>query len=342
MTEWSAMPRSLPSPHPVAVLVLPGIVPFDLTLATEVFGRAEHAPGQACYAVTVCGEQATFDTGPFTLGVKHGLAALKRARTIVVPGIDDPSVPISPAVRRALAAAAHRGARIASICSGAFVLAQAGLLDGQRATTHWLAAPLLAQRYPEVEVDARVLFVDNGQVLTSAGAAAGLDLCLHIVRKDFGASVAARVARLSVVPLQREGGQAQFIEPMDVPPDRSLQPVVEWATRNLHQPLSMDDLARQACSSPRTLNRRFRDQFGVAPVQWLIQARVRRAQELLETSRLSVEQIVAAVGLGSAANFRTQFSRLTGVSPSEHRRNFGGGRDQGSPNAPRSPRRYER
>jgi len=310
-------------PHAVAVLVLPGVVPFDLALATEVFGRAEHAPGRPCYTVTVCGEEPVVDTRFFTLGVKHRLAALKRAQTIVVPGIDDPDVPISPTVRRALVAAAARGARIASICSGAFVLAQAGLLDGRRATTHWLAAPLLAQRHPDVEVDARVLFVDDGQVLTSAGAAAGLDLCLHIVRRDFGATVAARVARLSVVPLQRDGGQAQFIEPMDIPPDRSLQPVVDWATRNLHRPLTMDDLARQACSSPRTLNRRFRAQFGVAPVQWLIRARVRRAQELLEGSRLSVEQIVEAVGLGSAANFRAQFSRITGVSPSEHRRHFG-------------------
>jgi len=317
------MTASTPSPHRVALLVLPGVVPFDLTLAHEVFGRAEVAPGRPAYAVTVCGEQVSFDAGAFTLGIKHGLVALRQAQTIVVPGIDCPESPISPAVRRALVAAAARGARIASICSGAFVLAQAGLLDGQRATTHWLAAPLLAQRHPAVEVDARVLFVDNGQVLTSAGAAAGLDLCLHIVRKDFGASVAARVARLSVVPLQREGGQAQFIEPLDIPPDRGLQPVVEWAMRNLHQPLSMDDLARQAFSSPRTLNRRFRAQFGMAPVQWLIHARVRRAQELLENSRLSVEQIVEAVGLGSAANFRTQFSRIAGVSPSEHRRNFG-------------------
>ena len=317
------MTSSRASPHRVALLVLPGVVPFDLALALEVFGRAEVEPGRPAYAVTVCGEQATVDVGAFTLGVKHGLAALRRAETLIVPGIEDAGSIVSATVKRALVAAAARGARIASICSGAFVLAQAGLLDGQRATTHWLAAPLLAQRHPAVEVDARVLFVDNGGILTSAGAAAGLDLCLHMVRKDFGAAVAARVARLSVVPLQREGGQAQFIEPMDLPPDRGLQPVVEWATRNLHRPLSMDDLAREARSSPRTLHRRFREQFGMAPVQWLIHARVRRAQELLEGSRLSVEQIVEAVGLGSAANFRAQFSRITGVSPSEHRRHFG-------------------
>jgi transcriptional regulator GlxA family with amidase domain len=316
--------RSLPAAaHQVAVLVLPGVIPFDLALACEVFGRVVLDDGRKAYAVTVCGEQAQVDAGVFTLGLRRRLSALARADTIVVPGTETPLMPISPAVRRALRAAHARGARVASICSGAFVLAQAGLLDGRRATTHWAAAALMAQRHPEVEVDPSVLFVDLGRILTSAGAAAGIDLCLHMVREDHGAAVAARVARLSVVPLQREGGQAQFIQPADLPADRGLQPVIDWALRHLHRPISMEDLAREGCVSARTLHRRFVRQFGVAPVRWLIEARVRRAQELLETGSLGIEQIVEAVGLGSAANFRAQFHRIAGVSPSEYRKSFG-------------------
>lgn len=327
MEESAAMTPRAPNttPHRLAVLALPGLIAFDLASACEVFGHAELAPGQPCYRIAVCGERKSFDNGSFTLTVRHGLSVLEAAQTIVVPGIADPAAPIGRAVLQALRAASARGARIASICSGAFVLAQAGLLDGLSATTHWVAAPLLAELHPRVEVDAKVLYIDHGQILTSAGAAAGLDLCLHMVRKDFGAAVAARVARLSVVPLHREGGQAQFIQPLDLPAERDLQPLLAWVERNLHRPLSLDDLARQACSSQRTLNRRFQDQFGVSPAQWLIRARVRRAQELLERTRLGIEQIVAKVGLGSAANFRAQFQRVAGVSPSAYRRSFGAG-----------------
>lgn len=318
-----ASQSSSPAPIQVVVLALPGVVPFDLTIAGEVFGRVVLADGRRGYAVSVCGEQDEIDTGGFTIGVKRRLAALKTAHTIVVPGVESPAQPTSPAVKRALLAAHARGARIASICTGAFVLAQAGLLDGRRATTHWAAAALMAELHPEVELDASVLFVDHGQILTSAGAAAGIDLCLHLVRKDHGTSVAARMARLSVVPLQREGGQAQFIQPADLPADRDLQPVIAWALGQLHRAIPIDELADRACVSPRTLHRRFQEQFGLAPVQWLIQARVRRAQELLETGSSSIERIVAAVGLGSAANFRAQFQRIAGVSPSAYRKSFG-------------------
>jgi len=315
---------SPPRPHTVAILALPGLIAFDLTIATEVFGRATLDSGGRCYAVNVCGEADEFDTGAFVLRVKHGLEALLEAQTIIVPGIEPADVAMTPAVCDALRQAHARGARIASICSGAFVLAQAGLLDGLRATTHWLAAPLLAQSYPRVEVDPMVLFVDEGAILTSAGAAAGLDLCLHMVRSDFGAAVAGRVARLSVVPLQREGGQAQFIQRQDIPVDQGLQPVLAWALEKLHGKLSLDMLARQARSSQRTLNRRFQEQLGISPAQWLVRARVRRGQELLESTSLSIEQIVSKVGLGSSAVFRAQFVRQVGVSPSEYRRSFGG------------------
>ncbi|WP_311221475.1 MULTISPECIES: helix-turn-helix domain-containing protein [unclassified Acidovorax] len=315
-------------PHRVACLALPGVLPFDLATACESFRYATSASGQPCYQVAVCAEQDELDAGPFAIRIKHGLAPLETADTIVVPGILLPQPPLTPAVVGALRQAVARGARIASICSGAFVLAEAGLLDGLRATTHWLAAPELAQRYPAIKVDPAVLFVDNGQVLTSAGAAAGIDLCLHMIRADFGAAVAAHVARLSVVPLQREGGQAQFIPPSLQASDRTLQPLVTWALAHLHQPLTLASLAQQACSSTRTLHRRFSEQFGESPAQWLIRVRVQRAQELLERGDLSVEQIVGEVGLGSAANFRQQFQRIVGVSPSQYRKSFGR-RDKG-------------
>ena len=315
-------------PHRVAVLALQGVVSFDLATACEVFGLArERASGRPLYEVVVCGEGGEVDSGHFRVRLKHGLSALSRAQTLLVPGTRDPNAPLSPAVRRALRRAHVGGTRIASLCSGAFVLAQMGLLDGLRATTHWLAAAELARTFPAVDVDPRVLYVDNGQVLTSAGAAAGLDLCLHMVRQDFGAAVAAQVARLSVLPLQRDGGQAQFIEPRQGPvAPASLQPVLAWALAHLHRPLSLKELAAQACSSERTLHRRFLDQFGVSPKQWLQSARMRRAQELLESGVLPIGRVADEVGMGSPANFRAQFQRLVGVSPSEYRRNFGGGR----------------
>lgn len=309
--------------HHVVVLALPNVIAFDLTIATEVFGRASHANQEPCYQLSVCSEEAQIDTGAFSMRFNHGLEQLALAQTIIVPGTEPASLKASPRVLAALRAAQTQGARIASICSGAFVLAQAGLLDGRRATTHWLAATRLAELYPQVQVDAAVLFVDEGQILTSAGAAAGIDLCLHMVRADFGASAAARVARLSVVPLQREGGQAQFIEVPDSSSNESLQPVMTWALSRLHHPLTLEMLANQARSSPRTLSRRFQHEVGTSPAQWLIRARVQRAQELLERSNMHIEQIVSNVGLGSAANFRAQFSRLVGVSPSQYRRNFG-------------------
>uniref|UniRef100_UPI003D025875 GlxA family transcriptional regulator n=1 Tax=Alcaligenes faecalis TaxID=511 RepID=UPI003D025875 len=313
------------APHRIVCLALPGVVAFDLASACETFHFARHEDGQPCYQVDVCAEQSELDAGPFFLRIIHDLTILQTADTIIVPGIHQPQLPLTSNVVHLLQSSAKKGVRIASICSGAFVLAKAGLLDGLRATTHWLAADKLQQQYPAVQVDAKVLFVDNGLILTSAGATAGLDLCLHMIRQDFGAAVASHVARLSVVPLQREGGQAQFIPLTFQTNDRSLQPLLIWALSNLHKPLSLAVLARQAHVSPRTLHRRFQEQYGESPAQWLIRARVQRAQELLESSELSVEQVVGEVGLGSAANFRSQFQRIVGVSPSQYRKNFRSG-----------------
>ena len=223
----------------------------------------------------------------------------------------------------ALRRAAARGTRIASICAGAFVLAATGLLDGKRATTHWLATDLLAARHPAVDVNPDVLYVDNGQFLTSAGAAAGLDLCLHLIRRDHGAAVAADAARLSVMPLERDGGQAQFIVHEPPTPDGvTLEPLLRWMHDNADRELTLDDIANHAGMSTRTLNRRFREQTGTTPLQWLHRVRVHRAQYLLETTAHPVDRIATQVGFGSPTAFRDRFKRVTGTSPHAYRRAF--------------------
>jgi transcriptional regulator GlxA family with amidase domain len=214
---------------------------------------------------------------------------------------------------------------VASICVGAFTLAAAGLLDGLRATTHWAAAAQLSRMYPSVEVDADVLFVDNGTVLTSAGAAAGMDMCLHMIRRDHGSAVAADVARLAVMPLERDGGQAQFIVHEPPAPDgSSLEPLLRWIDEHLHRELSVEEIAKHGAMSVRSLNRRFREQTGTTPLQWLHRSRLRRAQYLLETTGHPVERIAFQVGFGSPATFRAWFKRVVGTSPQAYRRAFRG------------------
>jgi transcriptional regulator GlxA family with amidase domain len=227
---------------------------------------------------------------------------------VIVPGIDDLDRPVVPELLRALARAAERGARVASICTGAFLLAATGLLDGLRATMHWRAAAELARRHPRIEVDPHVLYVDNGSLFTSAGAAAGGDLCLHMIRLDLGAESAASVARDAVMPLERAGGQAQFI--VHEPPDsagNTLAPLLPWLERNLDKELSLPVIARQAALSTRTLSRRFREQVGTTPALWVAHARIRRAQRLLETTDISIEQLAGEVGFGSSAVLRDHF-----------------------------------
>ncbi|MEU0132465.1 helix-turn-helix domain-containing protein [Streptomyces sp. NPDC006296] len=310
--------------HTVAVLALDQVIPFDLSTPIEVFSRTRLPDGRPGYRIRVCAEQRETDAGAFTLRAPWGLDGLTDADTIIVPGTADPTVPPSTAVRDALRAAARAGTRIASICSGTFPLAATGLLDGLRATTHWIAADLLAAAHPDVEVDPDVLYVDNGRILTSAGAAAGLDLCLHMIRTDYGSAVAADAARLSVMPLEREGGQAQFIVHDHVPTPRggTLEPLLDWLRENLAADLTLADIAAHAGVSTRTLIRRFREQTGSTPLQWLHRARIRRAQHLLESTRHSVERIGSQVGFGSPTAFRDRFRRTTGVSPQHYRRTF--------------------
>ncbi|MCR8573514.1 GlxA family transcriptional regulator [Streptomyces sp. Isolate_219] len=310
--------------HTVAVLALDKVIPFDLSTPIEVFTRTRLPDGRPGYQVRVCAERPEVDAGAFALRAPWGLDGLTDADTVIVPGTADPTAPLPPAVHDALNAAADNGTRIASICSGTFALAAAGLLDGLRATTHWIAAGMLAAAYPDIDVDPDVLYVDNGQILTSAGAAAGLDLCLHLIRRDYGSAVAADAARLSVMPLEREGGQAQFIvQPYpSTPRGSALEPLLTWLQDNLARELTLADIAVRAEVSTRTLIRRFREQTGTTPLQWLHRARVRQAQHLLETTTHSVERIGAQVGFGSPTAFRDRFKRTTGVSPQTYRRTF--------------------
>ena len=312
--------------HTVAVLALDQVIPFDLSAPIDTFGWARLPDGREAYETRVCSvaPEVRAAGGAFTVQAPYGLAALAEADTIVLPGVADPTVPLPPGVTEALREAAANGTRIASICVGAFVFAATGLLDGLRATTHWIAAAQLAELHPEISVDPNVLYVDNGQFLTSAGAAAAMDMCLHMIRKDHGSAVAAHAARMSVMPLEREGGQAQFIL-HDLPPAPSgatLEPVLSWLEDNCGRDVALEEIASRAGMSTRTLNRRFREQTGTTPLQWLHRARVRRAQHLLETTPYPVERIAAQAGFGSPTAFRERFRRVVGTSPRAYRKAF--------------------
>jgi len=310
--------------HIVAVLALDGVVAFDLATPIEVFNRTRLPDGTAGYEVRVCAGADEVDAGAFVVKAPWGLAALDTADTIILPGCADPALPVPDEVLDRLRAAARRGTRIASICVGAFVLAATGLLDGARATTHWRAADLLAELYPAVEVDPAVLYVDGGQFLTSAGAAAGLDLCLHLIRRDYGSAVAAGTARFCVMPLERDGGQAQFVvhEQPPAPRGAMMEPLLRWLEESSGRDLTLDEIAAHAGMSTRTLNRRFREQTGTTPLQWLHRARIRRAQHLLETTAHSVDRIGGQVGFGSPTAFRDRFKRIVGTSPHAYRHAF--------------------
>lgn len=309
--------------HVVAVVAFDGVVLGDLSTPCEVFGRVRGGDGRGLYEVRICSLTAEVQSEHVALRVPWRLASLNRADTVIVPGVDNLDRPLPPALLRAVRRAADRGARVASICTGAFLLATMGLLDGQRATTHWLAAAELARRHPTIDVDPNVLYVDNGHVLTAAGAAAGVDLCLHLVRCDLGAQAAAAVARAAVMPLERAGGQAQFI--VNEPPTgdgASMAPLLEWLEQNLRRSLTLPVIARRGAMSTRTLNRRFREQTGTTPAQWVNRARLHRAQQLLETTELSIERVAAEVGFGSSAVLREHFRNVIGTSPLGYRQAF--------------------
>jgi transcriptional regulator GlxA family with amidase domain len=324
-------PAAYPDPcsgaHTVAAVVGNGVSPFELAVACEVFGHDRSELVDPWYELRVCAAEPPplRATGGITIDTPYGLDDVAHAGTVIVPGwrqLDEvPSVELLDALRAAHA----RGARILSVCSGAFALAHAGLLDGRRATTHWMYAAALAERFPAVEVDPDVLYVVDGSVMTSAGTAAGIDLCLHLVRLDHGAAVANAVARRMVVPPHRAGGQSQFVQAPVRDVGRSQDPIAEvmdWAVTRLAEPLAVDRLAAEAAMSPRTFARRFREVAGTTPHQWLVRQRVLHAQGLLETTGMPVDRIADEVGFGSAAVLRQHFGRIVGTSPLAYRRTF--------------------
>ncbi|MCS5497140.1 helix-turn-helix domain-containing protein [Cnuibacter physcomitrellae] len=307
--------------HHVVVLAQDGVYPFELGIPSRIFGAAE-----AGYTVTVCSPTG----GPFSTNAgfdvvpSAGAEALERADTVIVAPVDPRA--LRPSLSEELAGAMARirpGARIASICTGGFTLAAAGMLEGRRATTHWQCEPVFRSWFPEVDLDDNVLFVDEGDLLTSAGAAAGIDLCLHLIRLDHGADVAARAARRCVVAPHREGGQAQFVErPIPEAGDASTAATREWALARLEEPLTITRLARHAHMSERTFVRRFREETGLPPRRWLTRQRLDLARRLLETTDLGIDAIATSVGYATATSLRHHLADALGVSPLTYRRTF--------------------
>jgi AraC family transcriptional regulator, transcriptional activator FtrA len=311
--------------HTVAAVVDQGALTFDLAIPCEVFGidRSDIVDPWYEFLVVAAGERRVRTQTGFVLEAPHGLRVLRRADTIVVPGWASPQVEPSRALVRELVAAHRRGARVLSICTGAFVLAAAGLLDGRRATTHWMYADELQRRYPHVLLDPDVLYVADEDVMTSAGTAAGIDLCLHLVASDHGADVAAAVSRRMLMPLFRPGGQAQYVDaPVTAEAQDALSDVLAWGTRHLPAGVSVDDLARRASVSPRTLTRRFRAATGLAPGEWLQRERLRLAQRLLETTDDPVESVARRAGYDTSAAMRAQFTQRLRTSPRAYRATF--------------------
>ncbi|MEW1841925.1 helix-turn-helix domain-containing protein [Nonomuraea angiospora] len=315
--------------HRVAVLAADGVIPFELSVPSRIFLVAQGPGGEPLYDVVTC----TVDGRPvataadYSIAVEHDASVLAGADTVVVPaaewfaGLTGPDS--LPAGLAAALARIRPGTRIVSICIGTYVLAAAGLLDGRPATTHWRHAERFAALFPKVRVDADVLFVDDGDVLTSAGAAAGVDLCLHLVRRDHGSRVANQVARACVVPPWRDGGQAQFVEhPVPEPSSVGTAPTRAWAMERLGTPLRLDDLAVHAGMSRRTFTRHFRQEVGLSPGQWLTQQRIALARQLLESTDLPVDRIAERAGFGTAASFRQHLQAAVGVSPHAYRRTF--------------------
>lgn len=307
------------------MLVYDGVAPFELGVLCEAWGLDRADDGVPAFGFRVCapvpGRVAT--TGGFDLHVSDGLEVLRDADLVCVPAMPrDATAP--PAVLAALRAALDRGARVLSVCSGAFVLGEAGLLDGRRCTTHWRYAQELAARFPQAVVDPDVLYVDEDPVITSAGSAAGIDACLHLLRKEFGAQVAAAVARRMVVPPHRDGGQAQYVRNAvsEVDAD-TVAPVLSWMLNNLDRPVSVAELAQRAAMSPRTFARRFRDETGATPHHWLTHQRVLLAERLLEETSEPIEEVARRAGFGTAAVLRHHFVRVRGTTPQAYRRVFG-------------------
>ena len=312
--------------HRVVVIVDENSNPFELGCATEVFGLRRPELGRDLYDFSLCSPtpQTPMRDGFFTLSGVRGLEATEQADTVIVPNRPDIEVPRRPAVLAAIRRAHERGARLIGFCSGAFTLAEAGVLDGRRATAHWQWADRFRARFPQVKLESDVLFVDDGDILTAAGSAAALDLGLHVVRRDHGAEIANAVSRRLVFAAHRDGGQRQFVErPIPPIPDESLAPLLAWTQERLDQPLSVADLAARAAVSQATLHRRFRAELGTTPLAWLTGERLALACRLIERGESRFEIVARRTGLGTATNLRALLRRETGLSPSQYRRRFG-------------------
>ena len=310
----------------VATLIYDSVDPLELGITTEVFAIERPELGVPWYRFLLCAAEPGPIRAPAGLLITapYGLADAAEADILIVPGLRPSMEPAPPALLEVLRHAYHRGARILSFCTGTFLLAEAGLLDGRRVTTHWRWAAKLAARYPKVQVDSHVLFIDDGQILTSAGTAGAIDLSLHIVRQDYGATIAAAVARRMVAPPQRSGGQAQYIETPLVLAEEAepFGTTVTWMAAHLHDDLTVEQMAARAIMSPRTFARRFRTTFGTSPYRWLLQQRIALAQRLLETTDDPIEHIARCCGFHSAAMLRLHFRRFLRVSPQVYRTSF--------------------
>ena len=308
------------------MLAYEGMSAFETGIVTEVFGLRWPELDVDWYELTICAEQpGSVDVvGGARLSTRHGLDVLAQAQTVIIPSVSDVSAEVTPELIATLRLAHQRGARIVSICSGAFALAAAGLLDGRRATTHWRYADQLRRRYPGVEVDPNPLYIDDHDILTSAGCAAGLDLCLHIVRQDFGAAISNAIARRLVIPPHRDGGQAQYIEtPMlPNPDDDRIAHSMTWAMQHLAEPITVDTLARQAAMSSRTYLRHFPRYTGTSPIRWLINQRIQASLSLLETTNASIDEIARTVGFDTPVTYRHHCTQAMRTSPSAYRRTF--------------------
>lgn len=309
----------------VVVLAYEDLGTFEFGIVVEVFGLCRTGLGVKWYDFEVCSveRRPIRAAGGVLIQAPRGLKALEKAGTIIIPGWKLVDEPPPKALIRALRSAHAAGARLVSICSGVFLLAATGLLDGKRVTAHWRHMERLVERYPQLRVEPDVLYVDEGNILTSAGSAAGIDLCIHIVRLDYGAEIANEIARRMVMPPHREGGQAQYVRvPIEDREGKGLAPVLDWAQSHLQKPLTVDQLAHRAAMSPRTFARQFRQQTGTTPHQWTIHQRVIAAQRCLEKTADSMDQIAEAVGFQTAATLRLQFHRVLKVTPTEYRRRF--------------------
>ncbi len=309
----------------VCVLAYPGLCTFEFGICAEIFGLPRPELGNNWYRYQVAGTSVGNlpAAGGINISVTHGLEGLKQADLILIPGWSSPETPVPPGLSAALKSAHRQGARIASICSGIFVLAAVGLLDDCQATTHWRYADQLKDMHPEIDLVENVLYVDNGDVLTSAGSAAGIDLCLHIIRQDFGSQTANSVARRLVLPAHREGGQAQYVPtPVAASKRNSISQLQETIQQRLSDTWDVERMADISCTSPRTLLRRFKSTTGMSPKNWLLHARISRARELLETSRQSMDTIAHQVGFGSTETMRHHFRRILGTPPSHYRLAF--------------------